>query len=676
VIPKRVLEVVVAGGGVKSRRLIRLTDLIVGINDHSSNDPTRWTRGLAQEACFVSYLTIMHSTTMPLSLYRSLLLRTTIVHYTCGCYSKAKLYLTDGTTTVATTAMTHHEDDDPFSVVKPQSVNMKMSQYIKPHKQRREIEECSHGTNSTRSTTISNRTDDHLQPTVSFNSSMFSGTTSDGSFAHFGEENDDVEEEEEEAEKIAFGSDFGNGLEFGANGGKIPSSRNRKSMGGGRKENSRKPSKETKLLPSSTRDDCMNDDPFFSSDPFGISNGFIDEVEPTSFGSGDFGGKLFNDDPFGDCNMDESGSRRKRGDFQEIARSSSHSENRRRDRAPRRHHSSDSIDVEGISLTRSPVKPQSRRKMLAVQGLQGKDTERGGPLIRSRGGTARRASLNLSGHVRPAKPDDEESLFSTQTEPADLSKPHRRSRRSSLGCTRSDGSLPGVSNRSLAQLPHPPAPSSTPSQGGAPQRHKSSGGTSMDARIGELRMRSRRPGTGNEGSSSNLRDLFSDSTHSARLLPANGPTTSDVTKNKKWTSDRSRNQEMIMNMYKEGVSSKRDGQNDFESSSDLAKDMVALDIGEEDLFSSTMGDTIGGGEKKRRSALSKLKKMTKKKDLHAPTEDDDNGGSETRNLAGRSRGTLLERVGAIEETSNRPSTSFRKGNSSYSDRILMSGSKK
>lgn len=564
------------------------------------------------------------------------------------------------------------DDEDPFSVVKPQSNNVKMSQYIRKHKQRREIEECSHGTNSTRSTTISNRTEDHLhqshKSTNSTISGMFSTTSSDGSFANFGEEDENCDGD---APAIAFGSDFGNGLEFGANGNDTPSgSRTRKSRGS-RKEcsssssSSRKPKSE-KILSTSHHD---THDDFFSGDPF--ANNFGVENAPINFGDGDFGENLFADDPFGEFAGEDDD---KRGSFQQTSRSSSHSENRRRDRIPRRYHSSDGIDLSGASTAKSPGKPQSRRRMTVEESVE---VERKGQPVRARSGISRRSSLDLSGHIRPSsRPDDEQSLFSTQTEPADLKKPFsRRTRRSSLGMTHSDDSLPGFSNRSLTSLP-PPAPGGTPRQRGIPLRQKNSAGTAIDPRVGGERkmLRSRR--LNKDGSSSTLTDLFSGSSHSTSLSVDDDSEANDSSNGNKWTTDRSRNQEMIMSMYKDGATSKKSEHQDRGSSSDLGRDMDALGINEEDLLSSALGSSAGVSEKKRRSALSKLKEMTKKKNLEAsPGEDEDIGGPDARTMAGRSRGSLLERVGAIDEPLDRPSAARKKGGSSYSDRILMNSSR-
>lgn len=185
-------------------------------------------------------------------------------------------------------------------------------------------------------------------------------------------------------------------------------------------------------------------------------------------------------------------------------------------------------------------------------------------------------------------------------------------------------------------------------------------------------MRSRRLAA-NDGSSSHLED----SNHSASLLAEDESTGPDGSRDKKWTTDRSRNQEMIMSMYKDGGVAKTNESKDSGSSSDLGKDLDDLGISEHDIFSSTtIEDASGGTEKKRRSALSKLKKLTKKKDLQAPPEEEDTGVPDTRNIAGRSRGTLLERIGAVDEPSDRSSAALRKGGSNYSDRILMGSSKR
>ena len=329
---------------------------------------------------------------------------------------------------------------------------------------------------------------------------------------------------------------------------------------------------------------------------------------------------------------------------------------------PRRHHSTDGLDLmrEEANDMHSPGKPESRRRL-----PPGEDADRRGPPARTRSSRNRRASIDTgSGHIRNDDDDEQHA--------ADSGKPPIRSkRRSSLGYTQSDGSMdPTVSSRSLQRGP--------PSQRGPPQRHKSSAGTSMDPRTGQSRrLRTARRG---EGSSSNLGGLYGDSGHPPPPPDDDddddddaGGTTPGGSRKERWAKDRNRNQEMIMSMYKDSAKKKDQHHHNVGSSSDLNVDMENLDLSQEIVAPAL--ESSGGGEKdkKRRSALSKLKKMHKKKDLKSEEEDPDHPPVpvDSRNMAGRTRGSLLERVGAVDEHSDRPSSSLQKGGSTaYSDRIL------
>jgi hypothetical protein len=121
-------------------------------------------------------------------------------------------------------------------------------------------------------------------------------------------------------------------------------------------------------------------------------------------------------------------------------------------------------------------------------------------------------------------------------------------------------------------------------------------------------------------------------------------------------------------MYKDSAKKKEQHHN-MGSSSELNVDMESLDLSQEIVTPAL--ESGGDKDKKRRSALSKLKKIHKKKDLKFEEETPDAVPVDTRNMAGRTRGSLLERVGAVDEHPDHPSSSLQKGGSTaYSDRIL------
>mmetsp|Transcript_14714 Transcript_14714/g.27562 ORF Transcript_14714/g.27562 Transcript_14714/m.27562 type:complete len:564 (+) Transcript_14714:105-1796(+) len=558
------------------------------------------------------------------------------------------------------------DEEDPFAVViKPAEENKKMSTYLKKHRKDSSshnhlcVEESSHGTTSTRSTTASNRTTDDKSSNSNNknnNFSAFESSAEDDTFGNFGGGGGNGESDGNVG--IAFSSDFGNGLEFGQGG----------AFGGG-------------------EDFGGADDgaAAFSSDPFGTSGGDFNasfEDEPIKFGEGDFGSKAFADDhdqtSKSPRKVEPMSIRQKREQWKQNARSNSHSTGRRGGRpppqrtAPRRHHSTDTFDLNmsgEIEESSTPPKPQSRRRLAADHATSAggdKERERGAP-PRTRSMRSRRASI-ATGSSHASSHDDPPAEMES-SEPA---KPTRARRRSSLGYTHSDGSMepvttnPPSSSRTLGRGP--------PAQRGPPQRHKSSAGTAMDPRMGSRRIRTRRTGALDGGSSSNLGELFNES--SVPPAPEEESTTPGGTKDKKWAKDRSRNQEMIMNMYKDGGTSKKTGQsNPSASSSDLGSSMDALDIHDDIVSPAISGGSSEDKKRERRSTLTKFK-MHKKKDLQAPEEEGGSAAVDARNLAGRSRGTLLERVGAVEEHSDRPTSSLGKGGSSYSDRILSSQSRK
>jgi hypothetical protein len=557
-------------------------------------------------------------------------------------------------------------DDDPFFsvVVKPSSgEDRKMSTYLKKHRKAASgqqcVEESSHGTNSTRSTTASTRTDKSKSSSKNNNSH-----SSGGAFAAFDE---DVEGGENNP--IEFGlSEFGSGLEFGQEFGQEFS---QGGCGAGTFAGSSRDTSSGRRKPQSIRDlgrRKKTDDTFggsaeFATDPF---NAF--EEEDIKFADGDESALFPDENPFG--NSDPFAPKKeppkkmsaweKREQWKQNARSNSGPQRGPRGpqrTAPRRHNSTDcGLDLMGVvdGEGHSSRKPESRRRLP-------REDDRRAPPSRTTSGQSRLASIDTgAGHVRH---EEEQSMHSSHTESSDPSKPPTRSRRgSSLGYTHSDGSLdPVISNRSLL--------GQRPPQRGPPQRHKSSAGTSMDPRTGaSRRLRSRRA----DGSSSNLGGLYNDSDH-----PPPPPDDDDEdddavgrtpggSRDKKWANDRSRNQEMIMSMYKDGTKRKENGGN-LGSSGDLNVDMESLNISQEIVTPALESKE----DKKRRSALSKFK-MHKKKDLKSGDDEAEKSPIDSRNIAGRSRGSLLERIGAVDESSSsdRPSSSSHKGGSTYSDRIL------
>jgi hypothetical protein len=185
----------------------------------------------------------------------------------------------------------------------------------------------------------------------------------------------------------------------------------------------------------------------------------------------------------------------------------------------------------------------------------------------------------------------------------------------------------------------------------------------MDPKAGSGRTPRSRRTLASEASSSHLSGLYGG--NSAPAAPeSDDAATPDGIKDKKWTIDRSRNQEMILNMYKDS----KKKSDPHHSSGELGDSMESLGLHDDihEILSPTA--STDSGEKKRRSSLAKFK-MHKKKDLQAPELD--KAPESSRSLAGRSRGSLLERVGAADATlSDPPSSSLNKGGSSYSDRIL------
>jgi hypothetical protein len=176
---------------------------------------------------------------------------------------------------------------------------------------------------------------------------------------------------------------------------------------------------------------------------------------------------------------------------------------------------------------------------------------------------------------------------------------------------------------------------------------------------------------------------------------------------KKWERDRSLNQERIMAMHKEGAMKKSD-QIQKSSSNDLDRDLDERAFHDDSPMDSTrsgfgkilkktfsgtgsshFGASIGDGDHMKvaprvaslaDSAADESKKSERKKGLHSfriskskKAPEDEKSTEDARNLAGRSRGSLLERVGAVDDSAFTSASVVggSKGGSSYSDRILM-----
>mmetsp|Transcript_45802 Transcript_45802/g.111670 ORF Transcript_45802/g.111670 Transcript_45802/m.111670 type:complete len:673 (+) Transcript_45802:521-2539(+) len=151
----------------------------------------------------------------------------------------------------------------------------------------------------------------------------------------------------------------------------------------------------------------------------------------------------------------------------------------------------------------------------------------------------------------------------------------------------------------------------------------------------------------------------------------------------KWNRDRSRNQDLIMNMYRDGdlMTKKNDSDHsssylDRSNSDDLDIGISAMTIDEKALPESISTSSAEKAQtNRRRSVLSSLRGPRKKVQEKADKADKDEGeqgyGS-SRDIQGRSRRSLLERVGV--EDSSPPSTPPTKSGdtvtSSYSDRIM------
>mmetsp|Transcript_45801 Transcript_45801/g.111664 ORF Transcript_45801/g.111664 Transcript_45801/m.111664 type:complete len:676 (+) Transcript_45801:521-2548(+) len=148
----------------------------------------------------------------------------------------------------------------------------------------------------------------------------------------------------------------------------------------------------------------------------------------------------------------------------------------------------------------------------------------------------------------------------------------------------------------------------------------------------------------------------------------------------KWNRDRSRNQDLIMNMYRDGDLMTKKNDSDHSSSNldrsncdDLDIGISAMTIDEKPLPESiSTYSTEKTQTNRRRSVLSSLRGTRKKIQEKADKDEGEQEYGSNRDIQGRSRRSLLERVGV--EDSSPPSTPPTKSGgtvtSSYSDRIM------
>jgi hypothetical protein len=708
------------------------------------------------------------------------------------------------------------DEDDPFSVVKLEKDNKKMSTYLKkqrmiasaadrggPHKCA--VEEASLATTSTRSTTISNRTDDNLYLSSSSVVSGGSGSVLSGGSVKsggsgrsggsgsglkgfetrtlsssgdsnygggvgdaYGFGNFDSLGVADESHAIEFGSDFGNGLEFGNQGGGSAlggdpfggggdfggtgSSGSGSKIGkGGRAGGGRRPTSGSQSRkPQCTKDsDGQGDDGFgfgkpqsksdftggddgFGTDPFAADPFPTDdfnqpfEEEPVNFG--DDGGTKFEADFFSGGaavahrtikTPSPSGDKawKKREEWRTEPRTNSAGSgnvNRRgasrRGGLPRRHHSTDSPDLDLLRLSDDapspPVPPASRTRHPPGPGVRDRDrrtsdgsVSSGGrteakhqPPPRTRSGRSRRASLDYSGH------SGEGSLYSTQTESSELStsSSHLDSRRrSSVGYSQPERSLGAPEKEIIPASSHSQGPIPTGSRRARPRRNSSVTSGVIDSFGGDA-----------DSFATSVGERVSSTDQAASSGDGRG--TAD-----KWSRDRSRNQELIMTMYKDGAMKKSEDRP--KSSSSLFDDSVDGDMGsfvvhDQDAHmdsargglgkilknpfagnsSSQFGASIGGGvdvmtapagpadyggaaaESRRSDRKKSLPSFRLSKGKKDEPPEEERTTADTRNMMGRSRGTLLERVGAVDANTSAPAGGggISGGGSSYSDRIL------
>ena len=388
----------------------------------------------------------------------------------------------------------------------------------------------------------------------------------------------------------------------------------------------------------------------FNSD-FGDGLEFGQGVGADAFNSDHFGGIGFGgSDGFGDGDLfgsDGFGSAAnfvaafdKQQNFKKDARSKSSGSVRpphddRRRGGTRRHHSTDNVELLGGSTNQSPKVPSRRDRPPAGQDC--------------------RHSPNLRGDKDRSK-----------SPPRRQKSSNRRDRRASMqhSIVNEGGKSPRPRRRaSLTTATHADGSGRKVIRSTAPPRHKS---------VGERPRRRQLGGTTPDPP-----------------VPLHGGSNK-----KNWTNQRSRNQELIMNMYRGGEtkksekgSNKNDTMGSIEADMDIMKihgDLNGLSPGKSPIRSfikrnvpkSPFGKSLGDDDDEETRRRGRNKEMKAPRSFRKPKPSADQGVSKPnhRDLEGRSKTTLFERVASDDSLGHIGSPGNGDdgvGGLSYSDKIMM-----
>jgi hypothetical protein len=597
-------------------------------------------------------------------------------------------------------------DADPFMVVKPGHENKKMSSYLKKNERgdrKRDVETSSHGSASNGSasngsvSTRSTATSTAQEETTMFSPGKTPESKSkDSTGSAFGGFDD--------TSAIEFNSDFGNGLEFGGFGGggddgfgtaPVPSNSKKESRDNKKKANDGFDAFNPEAFGGDSFGSKEFGDGFTDNDGFGAFN---ERQEPTNFGDDGFNA-AFGEDSRSQQNQHQQSSKdeawKKREAWKNQARSTSSSSGNRRGgghrRAPSRTMSKG--DIAGVDngsghghSDDSPRAPRSERNLGSRGEGRPDDNPRaprsdrhmmskghGHPDDNPRAPRSERLLVSRGeGHTddSPRAPRSERKLTSDRSpirrnksgaaprqrrvaeappqrgppsEPERSNvRPHQRSRR------RASLAQPSKSDGNMDFAPRSPAP---------PQRNKSVDGSEMMDQLsgisghssGKVRPRRR-------GSVGTLESPVGSNTGSSKGAP------------KEFLRDRSDNQQKIMDMYKRGslACDQKPTTERLDVSIDTIPDASISNGNHEGGGGLGLGKIFGGKSKKadklgddsdhgsgsaggfvipdhespRRAAPRRA--FSRKKAVE-PKEAD---YTENRNMEGRSRATLLERVAA------------------------------
>jgi hypothetical protein len=605
------------------------------------------------------------------------------------------------------------DDDDPFSVVKPDDSNKKMSSYLKKQlngadlkkqlssayskKQQRTSEpKCaetsSHETSSTRSTTNSTVPED--------SSVTFSSKTPDRTVRR----KKSGFNPSASTSAIDFSSDFGNGLEFGQSFGSDgfgmppPSSRSEPSS---RSKPDQKP-ESCRTFSGTDSFAAFGSDPFVSptgDDSFNFVTEHEEHEEPLNFGDDGFGMNSFPKKP-PSSKKDEASSTKdeawkKREDWKRTARSNSSSSGlnpRRRGgkkAIPKRHHSTDGVNFDsssdsvhsGHSGTSGEKSPRVPSKELSRKTRLGGDREKSPSRVHrgkshERGKSRERGKSSERGKSRERERNKERS-------PPRRQRSTRRERRSTMNNgekPESQHSAQQLRERQRRQSMANTNSEGSPEQGNTPiippRRQKSTGPAGRKPR--------RRASIASG-------DLAFDS-----MQMNIAQKTSNGGNNNNWSNERSKKQELIMSMYRDGgMASKNENEKKNDSLGDINVNMDMMSMQDDpagsvekprsvsnflknavgkNKFGTSLGDgddaEEASGHSKEKSRRRQPKKSSKDREPERKT------GYEGRDVEGRSKATtLLERVGG-DPGNTSSSTTLKGGNDSssksmsYSDRMM------